>query len=113
VAREAEREQDRGDLLVRERVRVLVVDFQERAGEVVTALVGLRRDQLAQIPAVEHHLLGVMDLLVRRRPPPRKPGAAATPRLQLLPVGARDAHEAEHHRGRQRERQRGHEVEGL
>ena len=55
VSGEAEREQDRGDLLVGERRRVLVVDREQRAREVVAAVVGLGRHELAQVAAVGGH----------------------------------------------------------
>ena len=113
VPGEAEREQDRGDVLLRESVGVLVVDLQQRAGEVVGAVGGLGGDQLAQVAAVEHHLLRVVQRLLRRRPAPGQARPAAAPLLELRPVLLRHAHEAEHDPHRQRERQRVDEVERL
>jgi hypothetical protein len=47
VSGEAQREQDGGDLLVREGVGLLVVDREQRAREVIRAVVGLGRHELA------------------------------------------------------------------
>ena len=111
VPGEAEREQDRGDLLVRERLRVLVVDLQQRAREVVAAVVGLGRHELAQVAAVGDHLLRVVQRLVGRRAAPGEARAAPAPLLQPRPVGLGHAHEAEHDPHRQRERERLDQVE--
>jgi hypothetical protein len=111
VAGKAQREQDRGDLLVPQRLRILVVDLQQRAREVVAAIGRRGRHELAQVAAVEHHLLRVMQRLLGRRPSPGQARAAAAPLLQPRPVRRRHAHEAEHDPHRQRERQRADEIE--
>jgi hypothetical protein len=72
VAGEGEREQDRGDLLVVERLRVLVMDGEQSARVVVGAVVGLARDELPQTAAIGGHVARVLDLLLRRRAAPRQ-----------------------------------------
>ena len=66
VAGEAQREEDRGDLLERERLGVLVVDVDQRAREVVGAALRALGHQLAQVAAVGDDVLGVLDLLLGR-----------------------------------------------
>ena len=113
VAGEAQREADRGDLVERERLGVLVVDVDQRAREVAGAARDALVDQPAQVAAVGDDVLGVRDLLLGRRTPEGQPGAVAAPALELRVVLGRHADEAEDDRRRQREGQRGDEVEGL
>ena len=113
VPREREREEDRRDLLVRELLRILVVDLEQRAREVVVAVDRLRRDEPAEVAPVGGHVASVLDLLLGGRPPPPEREPIASPGAQLRPVVARHAHEAEDHRLRQRLRQAGDDVERL
>ena len=96
---------------MRERLGILVVDRQQGAGEVVSGGMRFRGDEFAQVATVGRQTLGVVDLLLRRRPSPGEAGAVAAPFLELRPVALWDADEAEDDPCRQRERQRRDEVE--
>src|SRR2546425_7543555 len=82
VPGEGERVQDRADLLMCERLGILVVDRQQRAGKVVAACIRLCCDELAKLAKVRGHVLGVVHLFAGRRPSPSEAGAVATPILE-------------------------------
>ena len=91
VPGEAEREQDRGDLLLRERLRVLVVDLQQRAGEVVAAVGRLGRHELAQVAPVERPSAarGAAPPRASAAPRPGSRGCRTTPSAAASPPPAR------------------------
>ena len=72
-------------------LRVLVVDREQGAREVVAGVVDLLRDELAQVVAVRRHVLGVMHLLLGGGSSPGETGAVAAPFLELSasPLAAR------------------------
>ena len=75
-------------------LRVLVVDREEVAGQIVAAGGYLGGHQLAHVAAVVGHPAGQLDLLVRRRAAPGQRGAGAAPLLELRPVLLGHAHRA-------------------
>ena len=111
VAGEAQREQDRRDLLVRERLGVLVVDVHQRAREVVGAALDALGHQPPQVAAVGDDVLGVLDLLLGPWAPEGQPGAVAAPALEARVVVGRHADQREDDRRRQCGGERRDEVE--
>jgi hypothetical protein len=111
VPGERQREQDRGDLVQAEPVRVLVVDGDQVAGQVVARRRDLALDQVAHVPAVGGHGGRGLDLVPGRETAEAQRRPVPTPLLQLGVVLLWHAHQGEHDVGRQREGQRGDQVE--
>ena len=68
-----------------ELVGVLVVDVQQRAGEVLGTIADLGGDELAQVAAIGRHVAGVLDLLGWRRAPPGQGQPVGRPSVAAVP----------------------------
>ena len=108
---ERQREQDRGDLIQGEPLRVLLVDGDQVAGHVVARPGFLGVHQIAQVLAIGGHAGRDLHLVPGRRAPPAERGPVPAPVLELLVIPVRHSHQGEHDGGGQREGERGYQVE--